>query len=101
MGQVTFEWDEKKNSANRDKHGISFEEAATIFLNVPFRVMFDPDHSDSEDRYLAIGISLKSRILLVVHCENESGTRVRIISARKATKNEQAYLHGLRTGERS
>lgn len=61
---------------------------------MPLRVVFDPDHSEKEDRYIAIGISIKSRTLVVVHCESEDGKLVRIISARKATKNEAKILLG-------
>jgi uncharacterized DUF497 family protein len=94
LGKVRFEWDEKKNSLNRTKHRVEFGEAATIFLNTPLRVFFDPDHSEFEDRFVAIGISVNSRTLVVVHCESHSGARVRIISARKATKQEQKLLYG-------
>ena len=94
LGKVKFEWDEEKERLNKHKHRITFGEAATIFLNTPLQVFFDPDHSDSEDRFIAIGISLHSRTLVVIHCESQSGTVVRIISARKATKREQKRLHG-------
>jgi uncharacterized DUF497 family protein len=94
IGKVRFEWDEEKNKANRNKHKIDFAEASTIFLNTPLQVFFDPDHSESEDRYIAIGISLHNRTLVVIHCESYNGTIVRIISARKATKREQKLLHG-------
>ncbi len=94
IGKVTFEWDENKNLLNKKKHKIAFQEAATIFLNTPLQVFFDPDHSEKEDRYIAIGISLHNRVLIVVHCESKSGAIVRIISARKATKIEQKLLHG-------
>lgn len=94
FGKVKFEWDEEKNKLNKSKHRVDFSEAATIFLNTPLRVFFDPDHSDSEDRFIAIGISINNRTLVVVHCESRSETTVRIISARKATKGEQKRLHG-------
>jgi len=94
LGRVSFEWDESKNRQNKNKHHIDFREAATIFINTPLRVFFDPDHSETEDRYLAIGESLHSRTLVVVHCESNSGHKVRIISARKATKTELKLLFG-------
>ena len=94
IGSVRFEWDEAKNAANKKKHGISFEEATTVFLNVPLLVFHDPDHSNEEDRFLAVGISVNNRTLIVVHCESESGNIVRIISARKATKSEQKKFFG-------
>ncbi len=66
----------------------------TIFAGLPLEVFHDPDHSMDEDRYIAVGASEKSRVLLVVHCENETGSEVRIISARKATKREQRSAFG-------
>ncbi len=92
--KVKFVWDDNKNRENKKKHGVSFEEAITIFSRLPLEVFFDPDHSASEDRYVAIGFSEKDRVLLVVHCENRQGTIVRIISARKASKFEQETAFG-------
>ena len=94
IGKVRFEWDKEKNELNKSKHKIDFSEAATIFLNPPLQIFFDPDHSESEDRYVAIGISLHNRTLTVVNCESHEGATVRIISARKATKREQKLLQG-------
>lgn len=91
---LKFEWDENKNAANKKKHGVSFEEASTIFLNFPLEIFFDPDNSAQEERYIAIGFSRKNRLLLVVHCENAKGTIIRIISARNATKREQKSVFG-------
>ena len=92
---VVFRWDPKKASANKKKHGVSFDEAATIFSNVPLQVFHDPDHSDDEeDRYIAVGYSEHQRILLVVHCENSDGSIVRIISARRATATERRAAFG-------
>ena len=91
---IAFVWDEEKNQENQRKHGVSFEEAATIFTGFPLEVFYDPDHSANEDRYIAVGFSEKSRALLVVHCENETGDEVRIISARKANKREQLGAFG-------
>lgn len=92
--RLVFTWDEAKNAENKRKHHVSFEEAATIFTNFPLEVFYDPDHSGHEDRYLAIGFSNRGRVLLVVHCENSSGTKIRIISARKATRREQRAFLG-------
>jgi len=92
--KIVFEWDENKNTENEKKHGVSFEEASTIFSHSLLGIFFDPDNSTSEDRYIAIGFSIKNRILLVVHCENNKGTIIRIISARKATKKEQRKVYG-------
>ena len=92
--KVQFEWDEKKEKENIKKHGVDFKEAQTVFFNFPLEVFFDPEHSDQEDRYIAVGFSQKGRSLLVVHCENSSGTKIRIISARKATKKELKSVFG-------
>ncbi len=87
--KLKFVWDTKKNEENVKKHGIHFEEATTIFYGFPLEIFHDPDHSVDDDRYIAAGFSDKGRILLVVHCESHSGTEIRIISARRATKTEQ------------
>ncbi len=92
--ELRFVWDEAKNRSNQKKHGVSFEEAATIFHNLPFEVFHDPELSVNEERYIAAGFSDRSRLLLVVHCENDAGTEVRIISARKASKREARTLFG-------
>lgn len=92
--KLRFVWDPDKDRTNQHKHGVSFSEAATIFMNFPIEVFFDPDHSDAEQRYIAMGISDRQRWLLVVHCENLSGTEIRIISARKATPREREALLG-------
>jgi len=93
--KLRFSWDEAKNRANKRKHGVSFEEAATIFENFPLEVFYDPDHSEEgEPRYIAVGFSDKRRTLIVVHCENRSGTEIRIISARKASRKEAATAFG-------
>lgn len=85
--KLVFEWDEEKAKENFRKHKVSFEEAKTVFGD-PFLMTFpDPEHSDSEQRYLNIGISSKGRVLVVVHTERERNTR--IINSRKATTNER------------
>ncbi len=84
---LKFAWDEAKAAANLAKHGVSFEEAATVFGD-PLALTFDdPDHSGGERRFLTFGMSERSRVLLVVNVER--GRTVRIISARKATKHER------------
>jgi len=92
---VKFEWDKAKALKNIEKHGISFEEASSVFYD-DFAVQFyDVEHSElEEDRFLILGISNSSRLLMVCHCEKESGEILRIISARKATKNEQKFYKG-------
>ena len=95
MPGLRFEWDSRKNRANQRKHGVSFEEARTVFFDEGSYVAADPDHSEDEDRFLIIGFSLRARVLLVCFCERERGNVVRIISARKATKREQVrYRQG-------
>ncbi len=87
---MKFEWDENKNLINQRKHGVSFEEARTVFHDV-FAILFDdPDHSDHEERFLIIGMSLSKGICLVSHCYRGDDGAIRIISARKATKREQS-----------
>jgi hypothetical protein len=90
MKDLRFEWDEAKNRANRREHGVSFEEAQTVFLDENAVRFFDPDHSDDEDRFLMLGISFHLRILVVCHCFRASDTSIRIISARKADRKEEA-----------
>ena len=89
MDELTFEWDERKSRANIRKHGVSFEEACTVFYDGNAIQFFDPDHSEDEDRFLLLGISLRLRVLVVCHCFRESETVVRIISARKADRAEE------------
>jgi uncharacterized protein len=86
-----LEWDPKKALDNRDKHGVAFDEAATVFRDSKALSIFDPDHSESEDRWITIGISEKGRVLVVNHTfreESERTVTIRIISSRKATKQE-------------
>ncbi|HUH02402.1 MAG TPA: BrnT family toxin [Kofleriaceae bacterium] len=92
--KIRFVWDEEKDRQNQKKHGVSFEEAATVFGNFPLEVYYDPDHSEAEDRYIAVGYSNQERVLLVVHCENQRGTEIRLISARKATRRERDSAFG-------
>lgn len=89
---MQFEWDENKNQANIEKHGISFLEASTVFYDENAVLFDDPDHSESEDRFLIIGFSQKARICIVSHCYRGNDDVIRIISARKATRREsEAY----------
>jgi uncharacterized DUF497 family protein len=84
---LTFEWDEEKSQQNFKKHGITFDEAKTVF-NDPFALTIaDPDHSDGEERYLDIGLSMKERLLLVWYTEREEN--IRIIGCRRATPSER------------
>ena len=88
MNSLNFEWDEAKNVQNQKKHGVSFQEAATVFSDAYARLIPDPEHSEGEERYILMGLSSKFKLLLVCHCEKDSDT-IRIISARKAGKSER------------
>ncbi len=88
MNDIRFDWDKDKAVANKRKHGVSFEEAVTIFYDENALEFHDPDHSEDEDRFIMVGLSFKARTLVVSHCLRESGSLIRIISARKATKQE-------------
>jgi uncharacterized DUF497 family protein len=91
---IKFEWDTKKAVANQKKHGISFEESKSVFYD-EFAVQFyDEGHSGEEHRFLMLGFSCESRMLLVCHCERESGNTIRIISSRRATKSESSHYKG-------
>ena len=94
MKQISFSWDDRKNQANQKKHGVSFEEAQTVFFDDDAIEYFDPNHSLGEDRFLILGLSANLRILMVCHCFRENDSVVRIISARKATKKEQKFYPG-------
>lgn len=89
MNVLEFEWDERKHKANVKKHGVSFLEARTAFYDENAIQFYDPDHSEDEERFLLLGMSIKPQILVVCHCYKESETLVRIISARKADKSEE------------
>jgi uncharacterized DUF497 family protein len=91
MPEIHFEWNKKKNEANLKKHGISFEEAKSVFYDQNAIEFFDEEHSRDEQRFLLLGFSDKLRLLLISHCFRKSNSRIRIISARKATKNEAKY----------
>jgi hypothetical protein len=92
MKKLRFEWDNNKEKINISKHSVSFDEAQTVFYDEYAIQFFDPDHSESEDRFLLLGTSFKLKKLVVCHCFREEETVVRIISARKADKDEtKAY----------
>ena len=95
MTRLTFTWDERKSHENERKHGVSFEEAQSVFFDERALLFFDPDHSRDEDRFLLLGRSHRLRILLVCHCFRESEEMIRIISVRRATKKERSvYTEG-------
>ena len=86
---LQFEWDTGKALANQAKHGISFDEARTVFFDEKAIQFFDPDHSEDEDRFILLGLSFKLQTLVVCHCFRESETVVRLFSARKADRDEE------------
>lgn len=89
MDNIRYEWDSNKDAINKQKHGISFEEAKTVFRDQSAVVIEDTEHSETEERFLILGFSNKLKLLIVCHCYRESNTVIRIISARKATKTER------------
>lgn len=89
MNSVKFEWDPVKASSNIKKHGISFDEAKTVFDDDFARLIPDPDHSEGEERFILLGMSYTLKILTVVHCYRDEDGVIRIISARASTKNEE------------
>lgn len=88
MGEPRIEWDPVKAVANLKKHGIDFVEARSVFADERAKLIADPDHSEAEDRFILLGLSLNLRLLVVCHCYREKNNTIRIISARKATKPE-------------
>jgi uncharacterized DUF497 family protein len=89
MIDIQFEWDEAKSRENKRKHGVSFEEAQTVFLDEKAIRFSDPDHSTDEDRFIMLGISFQLRVLVVCHCFQAGNAIIRIISARKAARKEE------------
>ncbi len=91
---IEFEWDTSKAASNKRKHGITFEEAKSVFYDDFAIQFFDDENSEQEDRFLILGRSNQSRALLISHCEKDSGNLIRIISARKATAKERKLYKG-------
>ena len=94
MNLVSFSWDNRKNSDNQKKHKVSFEEAQSVFFDKHAIEYYDPDHSESEDRFLMLGLSYHVRVLVVSYTLRKNRTEIRIISARRATKKEQKAYSG-------
>lgn len=88
MSEIRFTWDGRKAVANVRKHGVTFEEARSAFLDDHARLISDPDHSEEEDRFILLGLSSTARLLVVCHCYREGDATIRIISARKAGRQE-------------
>ena len=85
---IRFEWDDNKNKTNIEKHGISFEEAVTVFEDDEALIIVDDAHSQKEERFVLIGFSYKANLLVVCHCYREKDSIIRIISARRANRQE-------------
>ena len=96
MGNIQFAWDRRKARSNLVKHGVSFEEAQTVFLDESARLIDDPDHSGEEERFVLLGYSFRARCLIVSHCYRESDSVIRLISARRATAQEEEVYWRLR-----
>lgn len=88
MSTIRFEWDKRKALANKEKHGVSFEEARSVFFDERARLIDDPEHSVDEERFILMGLSSSLRLLLVCHCYRSEANVIRLISARKATARE-------------
>ncbi len=88
MSTLRFEWDDLKAAANAKKHGVSFDEAKSVFVDERAKLISDPDHTDDEDRFVLLGLSSVLRLLLVCHCYRAESSVIRIISARKASAHE-------------
>jgi len=89
MAELRFEWNERKSIQNKQKHGVSFEEAETVFSDEYGLLIDDPDHSGEEERFLLLGLSATLRMLMVAHCYRKADDIIRIISARKTTRKER------------
>ena len=94
MNRLEFSWDPAKARSNKRKHGVSFEEAQTVFYDDNARLIYDPDHSQEEDRFILLGMSTTLRLLIVCHSYRKGESLIRIISARRATKSEQHQYSG-------
>lgn len=88
MAELRFEWDPSKAAANLNKHGTDFDEARSVFADERTKIMADPGYSEDEDRFVLLGLSTKLKLLVVCHCYRSQSNKIRIISARKATKSE-------------
>ncbi|NBX37157.1 MAG: BrnT family toxin [Planctomycetes bacterium] len=91
MSELRFEWDPRKAAANKSKHGVTFDEAVSVFADELALFMADPEHSDKEDRFVLLGLSSSVRLLVVVHSHREDDETIRIISARRANNRERAH----------
>jgi uncharacterized protein len=90
VAELRFEWDPRKDAENQRKHRVSFEEAESVFSDEHALLIDDPEHSTTEARFVLLGLSIRFRVLLVVHSYREQAAVIRIISARRATKQERS-----------
>ncbi len=90
MKDLCFDWNEAKSKANVRKHGVSFEEAKSVFFDEYALLIADPDHSENEDRFVLLGLGVKLRLLSVCHCFEADDGLIRVISCRKATRKEMS-----------
>lgn len=95
MKNINFEWNSAKAEINHKKHGVCFDEAKTVFYDESAVIIHDPEHSHHEERFVLLGMSSISRVLIVIHCYRKKDKIIRIISARKATKKETAQYRGV------
>jgi uncharacterized DUF497 family protein len=96
VSNIAFAWDRRKARSNLVKHGVSFEEAESVFWDETARLIDDPDHSEDEDRFVLVGYSFQARCLIVSHCYRESDSVIRLISARRATAQEEQVYWSLK-----
>lgn len=96
--EIRFNWDPRKGESNLRKHGVTFEEASTVFYDPYGLIIEDPEHSWAEERFILLGTSWQSRLLIVCHCYREEAGEIRIIPARKATKHESKAYEARRHG---
>ena len=94
MLNIKFDWDAAKAASNIKKHGVSFDEAKSVFFDGNAKVIHDPEHSSDEERFIILGLSVGARMLVVIHCCRKNDRVIRIISARKATQKESMQYHG-------
>lgn len=91
---IEFEWNPAKAASNKKKHGVSFEEAQSVFYDEFAIQFFDGENSEIEERFLMLGLSSDAQLLMVCHCERHDGNVIRIISALRATKSESQFYQG-------
>lgn len=89
MKELLSDWDTRKDKANTKKHGVSFDDARTAFYDETAVVFHDPDHSDDEGKFILLGLSLRTGVIVVCHCFRKNDTVIRIITARRADKQEE------------